>query len=862
MLGRIRLSLMTATACAVVFVLSAVPARADGSGSGDRALSSHLLVGVPPNTALSVHVESQEIPGSPAVSSGYGILAFTFDDSGYPSGPLSVTIGEPPDVVISNVSAVDVTYSSAVITWSTNIPANSLVEYGETAAYGMQSPLYAAGVTEHSVAIGGLFPGTEYHFRAVSEDGFGGVAYSDDHVFETPLDPLVISDARVDSVGQTWAAVSWTTNRPGNSRVEYGETASYGSFTPLDPDRVTEHAVVITGLSPGTVYHMRALSEDGLGFSAASDDVQFGTVDEPLALDGVGVAAAGTTWATIVWTTNRPADSQVEYGPTAGYGSATPLDPALTTDHEVTIEGLEAGSLYHFRAASRDTGGWEAHSDDHEFTTESPPLAISEMTVSLVGPTWAVIDWLTDRPATSRVDYGETESYGWSASPGPELVTEHSTTLSGLAEGTLYHFRAVSADSLAVEAESPDSTFTTMTGQPTGPPIIDGVNVEETSATSVLISWTTDRPASSRVCYGTGGELDCSTAVDTLPVTDHSVIVWPVVPRVTYHFVVESGCATGSSTCPEMTFETSTPPGTDPQAKSVEIVRAYVAALTETSAVVRWATDRPCSSWVEYSRDDSYAYSVPAFPMGEFSYEAVLTGLVPETLYNYRVGAWDAPGGPTVSESDAFVTPGPEDNTPPAAPSDMACACSEGGVELTWARNTEPDLEGYLVYRARHRDDEVDWSGAVRLTADPIPDPWYFDSEVEEGANYSYVVTAVDRSENESSYSESVTAYIEGETVPKLQLAVFPNPVNPALDDARFVFTLPPGVSSATLRVMSLAGKVVCETTAGGRSPGEHTIAWNGRDSAGWPAGSGVYLCELRAGDAVARRKMALLRDR
>ena len=43
--------------------------------------------------------------------------------------------------------------------------------------------------------------------------------------------------------------------------------------------------------------------------------------------------------ATITWRTNRPADSQVEYGVTTSYGNVVSLK-TLETDHQMTIFGL------------------------------------------------------------------------------------------------------------------------------------------------------------------------------------------------------------------------------------------------------------------------------------------------------------------------------------------------------------------------------------------------------------------------------------------------------------------------------------------------------------------------------------------
>ena len=53
-----------------------------------------------------------------------------------------------------------------------------------------------------------------------------------------------------------------------------------------------------------------------------------------------GITASG---ATVSWTTDQPADSQVDFGPTAAYGSSTTLDPSLVTAHSETITGLAAG---------------------------------------------------------------------------------------------------------------------------------------------------------------------------------------------------------------------------------------------------------------------------------------------------------------------------------------------------------------------------------------------------------------------------------------------------------------------------------------------------------------------------------------
>jgi glucose/arabinose dehydrogenase len=68
-------------------------------------------------------------------------------------------------------------------------------------------------------------------------------------------------------------------------------------------------------------------------------------------------ARAGPGRVTITWRTDVPADSQVQYGPNANYGSTTPLDRTLVMSHSVTITGLNRKAPYFFQVLSRDGVG-------------------------------------------------------------------------------------------------------------------------------------------------------------------------------------------------------------------------------------------------------------------------------------------------------------------------------------------------------------------------------------------------------------------------------------------------------------------------------------------------------------------------
>ncbi|MFL6276030.1 MAG: fibronectin type III domain-containing protein, partial [Blastocatellia bacterium] len=78
-----------------------------------------------------------------------------------------------------------------------------------------------------------------------------------------------------------------------------------------------------------------------------------------------------TSGATVSWTTDKAADTQVEYGAAASYGSSTALNSAQATSHSAALAGLSAGTIYHFRVKSRGTAGSLVVSGDQTFMTAS-----------------------------------------------------------------------------------------------------------------------------------------------------------------------------------------------------------------------------------------------------------------------------------------------------------------------------------------------------------------------------------------------------------------------------------------------------------------------------------------------------------
>ena len=141
----------------------------------------------------------------------------------------------------------------------------------------------------------------------------------------------------ISGVGISGSTVSWTTDEPATSQVEYGTSSAYGSATTPDTARTTAHSQTLSGLRSATTYHYRVISTDAAGNTATSADRTFTTPDTVAPASAASPSAARPSRGA----PDEPATTQVEYGTSTAYGSATTLDTARTTAHSQTLSGLQ-----------------------------------------------------------------------------------------------------------------------------------------------------------------------------------------------------------------------------------------------------------------------------------------------------------------------------------------------------------------------------------------------------------------------------------------------------------------------------------------------------------------------------------------
>ena len=189
-----------------------------------------------------------------------------------------------------------------------------------------------------------------------------------------------------------------------------------------------------------------------------------------------------------------------------------------------TFNGLADGP-HTFQVASVDQfGAVDPNPATRHFIVNGTAVTVSNVRAGSITPSSAIIQWDSSQVATSQVNYGATTAYGQTTTLDSTYVTQHSVTLSGLAENTTYHFRVRSTDGCLREAVSNDFTFTT-TAAP-------DLQVSALSAPPSVftdrafdVTWTdfnaghgaADGPWTDRILLSTNNQLGNDTAIADFP---------------------------------------------------------------------------------------------------------------------------------------------------------------------------------------------------------------------------------------------------------------------------------------------------------------------------------------------------------
>jgi hypothetical protein len=266
-------------------------------------------------------------------------------------------------LVITNVQTASTTTATAQIAWTTNVPADSSVDYGTTTSYGYTTPVDSTMVTAHQVTLSGLAAGTTYYYQVNSTDANNNHGKSGGHKFGT--------------VGVSISGTITPTQGGSGAMVTLSGTASASTTTD------STGAYSFAGLASGS-YGITP-SNAGYTFTPASQNVTAGTTN----ITGLNFTASTTATGPTI--TTQPANQTVTAGQTATFTVVASGTAPLSYQWQkngVAIPGAASSSYTTPATTSADSGSTFAavvSNSAGTVTSNSATLTVNASSTSTLG---------------------------------------------------------------------------------------------------------------------------------------------------------------------------------------------------------------------------------------------------------------------------------------------------------------------------------------------------------------------------------------------------------------------------------------------------------------------------------------------
>lgn len=524
--------------------------------------------------------------------------------------------------------------------------------YGPTSALGYSTAWTAGYVTgqQFSTTLAGLLPGTTYYYRAeaMNSAGTGYGTTSATITYPSPPTNFTATD------GENQVVLTWTKGTGANKTMIRRSTTGYPT-TVTDGTQVyfdTDTSYNNSGTA-GTTYYYSAWSyAENVPLSLGEYSLTY--VTDYAAPYTLGLATVTTNDATAIGISTATlnlylsnlggyASADVNFqwyknGQTQWGNDTTPTNKTAPGSHSAGLSGLDASSLYYFRAKAVNTAG-TSYGASKSFTTggiSAPTMTTQSATgLQLSGATLnGVVTANGGASVTAWFEWGLTTSYGTSTPSISGLTTSDTFYygLTGLEPNTTYHYRAVGQNTGGIGYGADQSFATTSPSVPavrTDAASYIGANQAQLNGTVLTDGGVT---AEVRFQYG----LTISYSDNTTWVAGYSAaqsfnkLITGLTIGETYHFRAQAKNPGGTASGSDATFTTVFGPPQDFRAK----------AISSTTINL---------NWVKQGDQTHIRYKTSGYPVdrlagiaaytGPLEYASV-SGLTAGTTYYFRTWSW------------------------------------------------------------------------------------------------------------------------------------------------------------------------------------------------------------------------------
>ena len=508
------------------------------------------------------------------------------------------------------------------------------------------------------------------------------------------------------TVALTWTAPSDGGSPITNYQVQYradSDPVGVWSSGPSSPST----SVTTSPLTVGTTYTFRVAAVNAVGaggWSSASGGVV------PRTLPGAPTnLVAVPDYGTVALTWTAPAsnggsaitDYVVQYATSSSGPWTTFADGTSTATSATVNSGLTNGLTYYFQVAAVNAAGTGPYSSPPVSSVPVAPTAPATPEAPTCVPSSGqlVVSWVAPDNGGSAITTYRLQRAASASGPWGNNVDTAATsaTVTGLTNGTTYHFQVRATNTVGSSSYSPVASCApaTVPGAPTG--------VAGTAAySSVAVTWTA--PASNggsavtdyvvQYRLGTGGTW--TTFADGTS-TATSATVTGLTGGSAYYFRVAavnvigqgSYSSTSSAVTPLTPAVPSTPAAPTCVPSSGQLAVSWVAPAANGSAITSYRLQRSAngtSGWTDQSTNATSPFTQ--------------TGLTNGTSYYYRVRATNGVGNSSDSASSAACIPAAVPGAP-GTPTLSSRTTTAITVQWSAAANNGSAVTSYVIQYRR-----------------------------------------------------------------------------------------------------------------------------------------------------------------
>jgi hypothetical protein len=479
----------------------------------------------------------------------------------------------------------------------------------------------AAGQTSLDAGAYATEPG-DNTFYVVAKDEAGNINYataaSTTFTANTPAPGiplnLDIADISIKATSSWKLALSW--NQPSTVGAGIATYKIYRSTNGTDFTDIASTAgtsYVDTSLNQEIYYYKIDACDSANncgGFTSIVNLLPTGKFTSPANLLDGPTATVSTRTATINWITDRDSDSSVEYGlSTNVYFNNDVANTTQTISHSITLNNLNAGTTYYYRAQWTDVDGNIGTSTEGSFTTLPAPK-VNNVTVTDINLYTATVNFSSIGATAVQLVYGANGITSNSQNLNTSTAaSSYSIPLSNFNPGTTYTFTLNPTDldgnlynsiSGYTFSTPPQPVITNVTFQPV-PGALTGTE---------QMFWTTNVPCTSQISYGlVNGARQYQ--LDTTLATNHSMTISNLTYSTQYSVTATSVDDLGNIANSDLQIFKSGIDTRPPVVSNLNIQPSIIGtgSSAQGQLVISWKTDKAGTSQIAYGQGSGGSYS-------------------------------------------------------------------------------------------------------------------------------------------------------------------------------------------------------------------------------------------------------------